>query len=550
MTEKDTTKDQRDRFLAFSFASADLFLEISKDNTVVYATGAAKAITGIDDENMVGHKWADLFDKKYRRKLIPIIKKAKLGERTAPIAVKMDEEVGGGREAIVTGIRMPDSDNFFMALGFVSDLMKKLTDETEEEAGAGGNKKEPEQLADKEHFMTRTRDAIHQAKEAGDDIDMTLIDMGELDQIKERMGEGWDDFVDDVGELLSMNAYDGEAAGEIADGRYSVIHDTAITSADITNQLSALAREIDPIGEGLEVLSKTISADVESISDREATKALVYTLNEFEKQGTEVSIDNLNTGFKDFVSANAHRIKELKSIVDTMDFDLHFQPVVNLKTKEASHYEMLTRFRNGGSTQEMIIFAEDIGMAADFDIAVCEKAINYIMHKSAGNRIKYAINLSGQSIQNVQFFKTLLAKLSLSTQLPDRVIFEITESTTIEDLELVNNHIQVLREKGFKVCLDDFGAGSASFQYLHALDVNYVKIDGEYTEKILTSEKDMILFKNLAQMCHELGMGMIAEKIETEEEATCLMEIGVEFGQGFLYSKPREEPSYAPGVPA
>lgn len=550
MTKPDSTKDQRDRFLAFSFASADLFLEIAKDNTVCYATGAAKAITGVDDQEMIGKKWSDLFAKKYRRKIIPFIKKSRPGERAGPLCVEMDEDIGAGKEAILTGIRMPDSDNFYMTIGFVSDLMKIVSEGNDEhesdESEEVEAQEEEEHLPDKDHFMSRSKDAIQMAKEAGDDVDMTLIDMGELDQIKERMGEGWDGFVDDVGDLLSMNSYDGEAAGEIADGRYSVIHDAAIKSEDITQQLSELAKEIDPIGEGIDVLSKTISADVQNLSDREATKALVYTLNEFERQGTSVSIENLNTGFKDFVSANAHRIQEFKSIVETMDFDLHFQPIVNLESQELSHYEMLTRFRNGGSTQEMIIFGEDIGMAADFDIAVCDKAINYIMYKSAGNRIKYAVNLSGQSIQNEQFFKTLLAKLSLSKELPDRVIFEITESTTIEDLDLVNNYIQVLRKKGFKVCLDDFGAGSASFQYLHKLDVNYVKVDGEYTEKILINDKDMILFKNLTQMCKELGMGVIAEKIETKKEADALKEIGVEFGQGFLYSKPLDGPSYVP----
>ncbi|MDB5490219.1 MAG: hypothetical protein JWO78_68, partial [Micavibrio sp.] len=138
------------------------------------------------------------------------------------------------------------------------------------------------------------------------------------------------------------------------------------------------------------------------------------------------------------------------------------------------------------------------------------------------------------------------AKLSMNKELADRIIFEITESNTIKDFDTVNHFIQVLKGDGFKVCLDDFGVGSASFQYLHKLHVDYVKVDGSYTRKILTSDRDAIMVKNLTQMCKDLKTVVIAEMVESREQATLLQSLGIEFGQGYLFGRPSGKPEYTP----
>ena len=177
---------------------------------------------------------------------------------------------------------------------------------------------------------------------------------------------------------------------------------------------------------------------------------------------------------------------------------------------------------------------------------MCERAINYLLYKSQGRRTKFAINLSGQSMQNEQFFKTLLAKLDLNKHLADRIIFEITESTTIKELDMVNNFIQILQERGFKMCLDDFGAGSASFQYLQKLHVDYLKIDGQYTRKLLSSQRDGVMIRNLARMCQDLNITAIIEVVESIEQARMIKEMGIPLAQGFLYSKPMPKPDFDP----
>ncbi|WP_435641515.1 EAL domain-containing protein [Micavibrio aeruginosavorus] len=533
----DKIKKQRDRFLAFSFATSDLLIEVAEDGTIAYALGAARSLVGINDKSLMGLRWLDMFSPNDRTTLSSMKERARMAQRCGPVLVTLEETIGGGHQALLSAIRMPDSDKFYLSIGFSNVLMSKHAEEVKFY--------EDRELLDKESFLAAAKEALDLAKSLGQDLDMTLLDIANIGEVRGRIGdEQWNQFRDAMTSLLSSKSVDGQAAAEIADGRYSVIHDKAINADMLRGEIERLAKESDPTGTGFTVESKTVSADLSTLSDRETTKALIYTINEFERKGTSLSIETLNSGFKAYVSVNAQKISQFKTMVEQLAFDLHFQPIVDLKTGDAVHFEMLSRFRDNTPTQEWIIFGEDIGMAADFDIAVCERAINYLLYKSSGRRTKFAVNLSGQSIQNEQFFKTLHAKLLMNKTLSDRLMFEITESTTIQDLDMVNHFVKILQDDGFKVCLDDFGAGSASFQYLHRIHVDYVKIDGQYTKKILNSERDAIMVKNLSQMCRDLEIKVIAEMIETQDQADKVRSLGIGYGQGYLFSKPMPKPEY------
>lgn len=532
----DKIKKQRDRFLAFSFATSDLLIEVAEDDTIAYALGAARSIGAANEQSLVGQPWLNMFSSTDHSTLSAMKKNAKMVQRCGPILVTLDESIGG-HQAILSAIRMPDSDKFYLTVSHPNVLSSRQADDSaflEERA-----------LLDKESFLSAAKEALDLAKSLGQDLDMTLLDIADISDLRVRVGEDkWAAFRESLTALLSSKSADGQTAAEISTGRYSVIHDKTINASALKAEIERLAKESDPEGTGVKVEGKTVSADLSSLSERETTKALIYTINEFERKGASLSIETLNSGFKTYVSVNAQKISQFKTMVEQLAFDLHFQPIVDLVTGEAVHFEMLSRFKDDTPTQEWIMFGEDIGMAADFDIAVCERAINYLLYKSSGHRTKFAVNLSGQSIQNEQFFRTLHTKLSLNKSLADRLMFEITESTTIQNLDMVNNFIGILQADGFKVCLDDFGAGSASFQYLHTLHVDYVKIDGQYTKRILQSDRDAIMVKNLSQMCRDLNIKVIAEMIETKEHADKMLSLGVGYGQGYLFSRPTPRPEY------
>ncbi|MBI4031274.1 MAG: EAL domain-containing protein [Proteobacteria bacterium] len=531
------TKRQRDKFLAFAFASSDLFIEVTPDEKVSYALGAALGVTGIDKSKLEGTSWLDLFAPGDQTILRSMRRKAQEGVRCGPILVAINEKIAANKKAVVTGIRMPGENGFFLTLGFSSVLMNKI--------GAMAREEDITVLQDKETFLQSAEKALGMAKGMGQEAKMTMLDIAAPEAGRRRMGdEAWDGFLESLAGLLRSKSIDGSTAGQIGEGRYSIVHDGSVDAEALKEEVQRLSKKSDPAGRGVEIESKTIESGEADLSEHEMAKALVYTINSFGQHGVGMSVKSFAEGFKTYVTDNAQKIKTFKTMVKKLDFQLHFQPVVDLDMFEASHFEMLTRFPDGGSPYEWISFGEDMGMAADFDMAVCERAINYLAYSGSSHNKRFAINLSGQSIQSEAFFKALYTKLSAHKSLSKNLMFEITESTTIKNLDMVNEFIKILQDDGFEICMDDFGAGSASFQYLHKLHVDYVKLDGQYTRKILTDERDAAMVKNMAQMCNDLGVKVVAEMIEEERQVIKLAAMGIQYGQGYYFSKPVAMPEY------
>lgn len=538
MANEKNLKSQRDRFLAFSFASADLFIEVSEDHKIAYALGAAKGIIGVDDKSLIDRDWLDLFSPIDRPVLRTLFKKARPVLRCGPVLVTLNKEISDGKKAVVTGIKMPDSNKFYITVGHSNMMMARI--------GEGVRRQSETTLLNKSDFMDAALDALNVAQSLGQDVDITLFDVGASAEDIHRLGpEAWKAFTDSISELLLSKSADGQMAAQITDGRYSLIHDKDVDPDSLLLQIKELALEQDPKGAGFEITTKTITSDLSDMSERDASRALMYTIHEFERKGTSLTIETLNSGLKSYVSANAQRIKEFQSIIERTHFNLYFQPIVNLKTLEASHYEMLCRFEKG-DTLEWVMFGEDIGMAADFDIAVCERAINHARFKAGNTKTRFSVNISGQSIQNEEFFEKLKTMLDKDSNLKNRLMFEITESSHIRDLEKVNKFILDLKSDGFQVALDDFGAGSASFQYLQQLEVDHLKIDGKYTRKILSSQRDLAMVKNLTKMCKDMKIKVVAEFVEDIEQLRALKQLGVDYGQGYLFGKPSSKPDYLP----
>jgi EAL domain-containing protein (putative c-di-GMP-specific phosphodiesterase class I) len=110
------------------------------------------------------------------------------------------------------------------------------------------------------------------------------------------------------------------------------------------------------------------------------------------------------------------------------------------------------------------------------------------------------------------------------------------------------NAVRQLREDGHFVCLDDFGAGAASFPYLQALEIDYVKIDGAYVKALQTQgqDRDRAILKGMVWLCKELNIGTVAEMVETEDQARLLLDFGIDYGQGYLFGRPEPNPRLEP----
>lgn len=236
-------------------------------------------------------------------------------------------------------------------------------------------------------------------------------------------------------------------------------------------------------------------------------------------------------------------LSEIRKALDKDSFTLKFQSLINIRTGESDFQEVLVRMQDSrGQTvppADFIPIAERSGLMREVDLWVVTNALKTV-HKLAleGKTLRLSINLSGRSIGSKELLtqlETLISKYKIPN---DTIIFEITETSAIENIDTAQEFIQNIRALGCLFALDDFGAGFSSFRYLKNLPVEYVKIDGSFITNILNDSSDEAMVRAIHQIAHSLGKKTVAEFVASQAVINLLAEIGIDYAQGFFYGQP------------
>ncbi len=222
-------------------------------------------------------------------------------------------------------------------------------------------------------------------------------------------------------------------------------------------------------------------------------------------------------------------------------FLLEFQPIFALDSAEVTHYECLLRMRGEGGVlyypKEFIPVAEAMGLIHQVDFWVVDHALDLL--RSLPENIAFAINLSGNVFLDEKLYPLVQNKLKQTGIDPERVVFEITETSAISNFEMTKRMVTSLRSLGCRFALDDFGAGFNSYSYLKHFPVDILKIDGGFITDLDNDPVDQLLVKSMIDIAHSLGKKTVAEFVERESTLELLRGYGVDFVQGYLVGKPQ-----------
>jgi EAL domain-containing protein (putative c-di-GMP-specific phosphodiesterase class I) len=237
-------------------------------------------------------------------------------------------------------------------------------------------------------------------------------------------------------------------------------------------------------------------------------------------------------------------ISELRTALQNDQFYLHYQPIVNLASGKILHAEALLRWRKHDGQLSLpvnfIEVAEDSGLIIEIGDWVFKQVCQFLKTLSSVNKdIRVGINVSATQFNSNKHsaldWIEYLAEMGLSSS---QIILEITEHTMMNQNARVAQKIALLHKAGFKFAIDDFGTGYSSLSALRNFNFNYLKIDSSFTRQITHSKPDEALVRAMVTMGAGLGLQSIAEGVETEEQRQCLLGIGCELGQGYLFSRP------------
>ena len=249
-------------------------------------------------------------------------------------------------------------------------------------------------------------------------------------------------------------------------------------------------------------------------------------------------------GHREVTSARLAEAEQVRQALEQDRFVLYGQPILDLGTNEVSNCELLLRLPEAGQEpllpSEFLYVAERFGLIQAIDVWVLHKAIDVIAGcEQSKRRLPLHVNVSGKSIGDSKFIAAVEQTLRESAIDPTLLIFELTETAAVTNLEAAKGFISRLRDLGCGFALDDFGVGFGSFHYIINLPFDYLKIDGIFIRNLATSLADRLVVQSLVGIAKGLGKKTIAEFVGDAATMSLLGELGVDCAQGYQIGRPK-----------
>jgi diguanylate cyclase (GGDEF)-like protein len=249
---------------------------------------------------------------------------------------------------------------------------------------------------------------------------------------------------------------------------------------------------------------------------------------DLDRQRTLLATDGLRRAY-------TARVRELDELIERRQLAIAFQPIVDARTGELRAYEALARARHPVFGDATVLFEAAVRSGNLWRLGRLCREVALATRPDTARGEKLFLNLHPGEIDDPE-----LARWGASMGGPEQVIFEITERAAIPDFRRFRSNARALSEAGFQFAIDDLGAGYASLNAIALLEPAYIKIDMAMIRDIDTSIAKQRLVGRMAQFAEDMGIQIVAEGVESADEARTVADLGCHLAQGFYYGRPRE----------
>ena len=492
------------RLLGFAFANADLLFEVNPAGVILFAAGATTELAHKPAHAFVDGPATALFSKASSEVFSRMCQTLIQGERSGPHEMTM----ATGSGARLTLFRLPNN-----APNISCTLLRSSRPATPSV--------DPEtSLELREAFLSRTASTDSSQS-------LSLLDIPNLAEISNKLStEATHALFKRIGD--SLKASGASAAGRLSETTFGTLSAANLGDLQLAHRVSNIFRDNNLTPPSMNEFRINLRAD--GLSDEQRLLAVRYVLEQFSGDRKSPTVDSdIGGAFSSMIEKTQLRLADMTRTLGRGAFEIAYQPIRDLANGKISHYEALARFNKPEGTGDTVKFIEALGVADTFDLAVANKVLSLIEQRPD---VQIAFNVSGATLASPASFGVLAGMLARRRKLAPRTLIEVTETFGLSDLEAAGKAIDALREMGYRVGLDDFGAGAASVNYLHAFQVDFVKFDGAIVKKIGNSPREDALLSGLAKLCEDLKVITIAEWIESETMAKAARALGFHHGQG------------------
>jgi diguanylate cyclase (GGDEF)-like protein/PAS domain S-box-containing protein len=381
---------------------------------------------------------------------------------------------------------------------------------------------------------------------------IAYIDIDNFKNINDSMGHQVGDmFLTYLGECLKSEVQEPNFVARLGGDEFAILY-VRISKEELLQRIATIRQRISKTW-SIENHQFYISMSVGVVSypnDGENSTTLLknadIAMYEAKREGK-----NRVLFYKENISDNNSRhlkmINNLQYGIDEEQFLLYYQPQFELKSGKIIGVEALVRWNHHEegfiSPAEFIPLAEESGQIYKLERWIVRKALEQkkVWEEQGFHDLIVSINLSGKTLTSSINFEEIEQIIAGAPVDFNKIVIEITETANISDVDIVINHLKLLKKRGIKIALDDFGTGYSSLNYLKKFPINIIKLDRSFIDAINENGIDTLLIKNILTLAHDLDFEVVAEGIETKEQLEYLRNHYCESGQGYLLSRPLPE---------
>ncbi len=275
-----------------------------------------------------------------------------------------------------------------------------------------------------------------------------------------------------------------------------------------------------------------------SFEEKDELKKTANTIKRYSKTNKNIVVYDKNLGIEKIHEKNILWTSKLKKALENGNIIPYYQAIYNLKTEKIEKYEALVRLIDEDNIAISPFYFLDVAKKSKQYLKLTKQVVKKSFEYFKDKDYEFSINLTLEDITNKNISSYIVDMLK-EYNIASKVVFEIVESEGIEDFAHVNSFIDIVRELGCKIAIDDFGSGYSNFEYLIKLNADYIKIDGSLIKDILINKNNQEIVITIVDFARRQGFKTIAEFVSTKEIFDRVKELGIDYAQGYYIGEPK-----------
>jgi diguanylate cyclase (GGDEF)-like protein/PAS domain S-box-containing protein len=407
------------------------------------------------------------------------------------------------------------------------------------------------QLPNRRLFRDRLDHEIKRAQREHHVVALMFIDLDHFKEVNDTLGHHMgDQLLVDAGRRIQHCVRETDTVARLGGDEFTVILPELTDATDIdriARNLLATLSDSFLLGDEQVYIAASIgitvfpddASDIENLI-KNADQALYAA-----KSSGRNRFNYFTNAMQEFAQVRMRLVTDMRLALANNEFKVYYQPIVDLNTGKIHKAEALLRWNHHKqgfiSPATFIPIAEDTGAINDLGDLVFDQASKQVKRWQEVYSANFQISINKSPVQ----FRTdgeghnhWLEKLDALGLKGSCIVVEITEGLLLNADSEITDKLLRFRDAGIQVAIDDFGTGYSSLAYLKKFDIDYLKIDQSFVQNLTPDSPDFALSEAIVVMAHKLGLKVIAEGVETEQQRDILKSIGCDYAQGYLYSKP------------